>query len=233
MKLLVIHKTKTSWPYARLWYIIHKFDACLEIMEKDWLIYLFLRNWSNFYDALGNNTKVTLMTKDKFMDIRSRTNSRSELAFLKCTNRGCYLDSDNNIINISISIFFHAWSTGTNPTSQRAELNWIWLMSTHHSVFWQLFFHIFSDNSCFYASHHIIFIDPSNFIHASTINRNDSTGLFCLTHKWFGDICSTSKGNKDNIVTFSCSNKILCLLMRCYIDNIINCSVKLWCSEQK
>ena len=159
-------------------------------MENDWLIDSGFRDISELDGDFSNDSKISLMTKDKFMDIWAWTNSRRFLVSLESTNWSGDFYSYNNVINISITIFLHSWSSRTNPTSKRWEFNWIWLMATTDSKFGEFFLHILSNDTSFDACHHVVFINPFNFIHSGAVNRNDCSFFTLLTHQTFSDICS-------------------------------------------
>jgi hypothetical protein len=46
---------------------IHELDSCFEVMEENRFINLFLRKRPDFDDALGDNTKITFVSKNKLM----------------------------------------------------------------------------------------------------------------------------------------------------------------------
>ena len=62
-------------------------------------------------------------------------------------------------------------------------------MSTHDAELGEFFLHIFTDYSSLDAGHHVIFINPLNFIHSSAIDRNDGSLFSLLTHQAFSYIC--------------------------------------------
>jgi len=190
-ELLIINQSNTGRPYFWLRDFIHEFSSDFKIVENNWLINSTFRNWPKLDDDFSDDTEISLMAKNEFMNIRTWTNSWWFLMSLEGTNWCSNFYSYNYVINIAISIFFHSWSSCTDPTSKGWELNWIWFMTTTNSKLWEFFFHIFSDNSSFDASHHIVFINPFNFIHSCTVYRNNCSFLTLLAHQAFSNICSS------------------------------------------
>lgn len=113
--------------------LIHKFNSKLEFVKDDWLIDMSFRYRSYFKYTFSNNTKITFMTEDKLVDIRTWTNPRCLLNFLNSPNWSCNLNSDYDVINISIFVLFHTWSSSTNPSTKWGELYRIRFMSTADS----------------------------------------------------------------------------------------------------
>lgn len=211
--------------------IIHEFDSFLEIMEKNWFINFLLRHRSNLDNTLSDDSKVAFMSQDELMNIWSWTDSRTILFFLDGSDRGSNFDADNNVVNIAISVLFHAWGSGAYPSSQRTELDWVWFMSAHHSKFGKLFFHIFSDYTSFNTGHHVILVNPLYFVHSRSVDWNNCSFLLRVKHKRFSYVCSSSKWNQNYIVFFGTLNEVLSLFVTSYVYNVVSSSLKFWCSE--
>lgn len=191
-------------------------------MKNDRFIYSGF--WNGFYlqNAFGNDAKIPLMPKNKLMNIRARANSWRVLPFLKSTNGSSNFNANNNIINISILIFLHPRSSGTDPSSQGRKLNRIRLMSTTNTKFRQLLLHILADNTRLNAGHHIVLIHPLNTIHSSHIHRYNRSFLFLIAHKRLSDVSSSTKGNQHNVMLLCCFDEKLGLLVGGYVHYIVD-----------
>jgi hypothetical protein len=108
LELLVVHKAQTGRPDLRLRHLVHKFDSNVEIVEKKRFVYLFLRNGANLHGDFSDNAEISLMSKNKFVDIWSGADSGSVLRFLEGADRCGNFDADDYIIDISIFILLHA-----------------------------------------------------------------------------------------------------------------------------
>ena len=201
-------------------------------MEKNRFVYFFLGKSFHLDHTLCNDSKVSFVTENEFVDIRTWTDSWTILIFLEGAHWSGYFDAYNDIIDISISIFFHPWSSSTDPSSKRTKLYWIWLMSTHDSKFGQLLFHIFSNNTRLDTGHHIILINPFDFIHSCHIYRGNASLLFRIKHQRLCDIGSSSKRNKNNLVLSCCLDQVLGLLVRSNIDDVVNTALKFRSTEK-
>ena len=51
--------------------LVHKFDSAVEIVEKNRFIDLLLGEGLHLQHAFGDNSEVSLMTQDEFMDVRT------------------------------------------------------------------------------------------------------------------------------------------------------------------
>lgn len=158
------------------------------------------------------------------MNIRSWTNSRCLLLFLNSADGSSNFDTNNDIINITIFIFLHTRCSSTNPPTQWWKLDRIRLMPTAYTKFRQLLLHIFANDTSFNACHHVIAIDPFNFVHSCHINWDNSSFLLWSEQEWLCDISATSKRYQYNIVCLCHFDKMLCLLVADYVDNIVNSS---------
>lgn len=170
---------------------IHELGSDFKIVENYRLINPALRNGSKFYGNFSDDTEIALMAQNKLVHVWTWAYSWRFLLSLESAYWSGDFNTHNNIINISIFIFFHARSSSTDPASQRGELDWVWLMPTDYTKLGELFFHIFPNNSGLNTGHHIVFIDPFNFIHSGTINRNNCSFLALLAHQTFSNICSS------------------------------------------
>ena len=161
------------------------------------------------------------MSQNKLMDVWSWTHSRRILIFLESANRCCDFYAHNNIINISIPILLHSGSSSANPSSKRAKLDRIGLMATHNSKLGELFLHIFTNNTGLNTSHHVVLINPLNFIHPGHIDWNNWSLLFCCQHQRLCDVGTPTKGNQNHIMLFCWCYQKLCLLMWGYIYYVV------------
>lgn len=50
---------------------MHKFDSAVKIMEKNRFVDLLLRKGFHLQHTLGDNSEVSLMTQDEFVDVRT------------------------------------------------------------------------------------------------------------------------------------------------------------------
>lgn len=125
------------------------------------------------------------------MDIRSWADSGRFLLSLECPDRCGYLDPNDDVINVAVSVFFHAWSPCTDPPSKGWELDWIRLMATTYSKLRQFLLHIFTNDTCLNACKHVGLINPFNFVHPCAIDWNDRPFLLLSAHKALCDIGSS------------------------------------------
>lgn len=222
LELFVVHEAETGRPDFGLRDVVHELYSHVKIMEKEGFVDLLLRDRSHLYRAFCDNAKVSLVAQDELVDVWTRADSWRILNFLEGADRCCNLDSDNDIIDVSISILLHARCTSTDPPSKRAKLHRIGLMSDHHSKFAQFLLHILADDACLDTSDHIALINPLNLVHPGHINRYNSPFLVLLTHQRFSDIGTSSEWDQHNIMLLCCLNQVLGLLVRGDIDHIIN-----------
>lgn len=86
-------------------------------MEKNGLVDFFLREGSYLDNALCYDPEIALMTKNELMDVWAWADSWWILVLLESADRSGDLDADNDVIDISVSILFHTWGTGADPTA--------------------------------------------------------------------------------------------------------------------
>lgn len=202
-------------------------------MEDNWIKDSSFGQRTNFNNAFGYNSEVSLVSQNKLVNIRTRWKSWNLLSSIECSDRSRYFYPNHDVINISILVLFHTWSSGTNPTSQTWKLHWIWFMSTHHSKLRKLFLKVFTNYSSFNTSHHVFLIDPFNFVHSGHINRDYHSFLISITQQSFSHIGSPTIRNKNHIKLSCLSNQELCLGMVCNENYHINCSWEFSVSESK
>lgn len=172
--------------------IIHEFCSNFEIVENDWFIYSTFWNRSELDGNFCNDPEISFMTQDEFVDVRSWTDSWRLLLSLESADWCGNFDTNNDIVDVAVSVLFHAWSSGTDPASQGWELNWIWFMTTAYSELWKFLFHIFANDSSLNAGHHVVFINPFNFIHSCAVDWDNGPFFALLTHETFGYVCSSA-----------------------------------------
>ena len=183
----LIVKLCLSWKDT----FIHELGSDLEIVENDRFINSTFWNWSKFDGDFSNDTEISFMAQNEFMDIRAWTDSWRFLLSLEGTDRGGNFNADNDIVNVTVSVLFHTWGSGTDPSSERGELNWVGLVAANNSELGEFFLHVLADNTGFDTGHHVIFIDPLDFIHSGTVDWNNGSFFTFLAHETFSDVCSS------------------------------------------
>jgi len=76
-------------------------------MEKNRFIDFLFGKRLHLDNDLGDYAEIALVTQNELMNVRTRTDSWRVLCLLESANRCSDLDADDNIVNISISIFLH------------------------------------------------------------------------------------------------------------------------------
>ncbi len=170
---------------------IHELSSDFEIVENDRFVNSALWNWSKFNGDLSNDTEISFMAQNKFVDVRAWTDSWRFLLSLEGTDWGSDFNADNDIVNIAVSVLFHAWGSGTDPTSKRGELNWVWFVAANNSKLGEFFLHVLANDTGFDTGHHVIFINPLDFINSGTVDWNNGSLFAFLTHETFSDVCSS------------------------------------------
>ena len=94
---------------------IHKFNSEIKLMEDYWFVNMGFRNGSDFNNAFSHNAKISFMSKNELMNIRAWADPRSILLFLDSADRGCKLNTNDDIVDVTIFILFHATSSSTDP----------------------------------------------------------------------------------------------------------------------
>jgi hypothetical protein len=104
-------------------------------------------------------------------------------------------------------------------------------MSAHDSVFGELLLHIFADNSSFNAGHHVVLVNPLDFVHPGHIHGHDGPLLMGLQHQSLSDVGSSSERNQHNVELLGSLDQELCLFVGSNIHDVIDASVKLGGSQ--
>ena len=105
-------------------------------------------------------------------------------------------------------------------------------MSAHDSIFRQLLFHIFADDASLNAGHHIVLIDPFDFVHAGHVNRDDGSFLLGGHHEGLGDVGASSEGNENYVELLGSFYKLFCLFMGGYVGYVVDYSLEFSCSQE-
>ena len=106
------------------------------------------------------------MAKNEFVDIGARRHSRHILVTVECANGRGNLNSDDDIVNVTVLVLLHSRSTGADPSTQSGELHRIGFVTAHNSEFRELLFEIFTDDTCLNACHHVRLVNPFDSVHA-------------------------------------------------------------------
>ena len=106
-------------------------------------------------------------------------------------------------------------------------------MPTAHIELRQLLLHIFADDACLNASHHVVLVHPLDLVHAGHIHRNDGSLLGLSQHQGFGDIGSSSEGDQHDLVFAGHVDEMLGLLVAGDVDNVVDGAGKLGVPQHK
>ncbi len=106
-------------------------------------------------------------------------------------------------------------------------------MATAYSKFGQFPFHIFANNASLNAGHHIVLINPLNFVHSGNINWHNSSLFPLIQHEGLGNIGTSPKRNEHNIIFLSHGDQMLSLRVRGNVYDIVDCAGQLAKTEHE
>lgn len=104
-------------------------------------------------------------------------------------------------------------------------------MATDNAELTELLLEILTNNPCLHTSHHIILIDPPNFIHAGHIDRHDHPLLSDLAHQGFSDVGASSIGDEHDVVLHCLFNEVFSLLVIDDVDHEVDGPLELAASQ--
>lgn len=88
--------------------IVHELSSAFEIVENDRVVNLNFWEWLNFDHCFSNNPESSFMSHYNVVDIRSTAKSAGVHLPLENSGWRHDLDLEYDVLDISISIFFHS-----------------------------------------------------------------------------------------------------------------------------
>lgn len=144
---------------------------------------------------------------------------------------GHQCDVLNDVVDVAIGIFLHTRSSGTDPATKSAELHGVRLVTTDHTILFEIALEVLSKNTCLHTSHAIFLVDPFDLVHSGHVTTNNHSFFFHGKFETLRNIGATAIGHNHNIVLISEGGEDLAVFSRHWVNDHVNILFQLTLSK--